>query len=723
MAFRSGLVVFALVLIASFQSVLTRKRVNSDDSQLNVLVNQLVNVKGIERCNILIDSHFKSQVVGKIHAKLAKLLPVMSIEDSKKVQWAKYKRKRLYYASTSKDPRKRPHILNCVSGNSLVIFFHQPSNQHRFHQSMKRFQDALVQPASVPKLLVIAVTNKSLKSYRTPLHRLFKTFNMVDVEILEISESVRARKSKKKNGMKQNLHSFSVHGFNPFTRIYKKQRLTKRVEWFQMKTMNLRGFKIKTEMYSFVNKRVLNNKTFSLTSEFFNDKSKFATALKSLMNITYIYEENEASQDLIFSETYCVRLSTAIALKPHLLDIVHIYTPVIFDTYVKINFMDFLLFFSLMLITVLVLNFLSGFGEFHHRTWSPFAIFKMLLGKENPTGVTGSLLETFLFILISFTGIFFSNEFSNAVTSILRPITIERHLNTFEDIKDCNLTMHLLREPPTVGINGYSLENPILKSNVKYHKTYLYENGSFQLLFNATSRMLHSFDTSVSFSEGPRSMKLFGPTIQVDGRALIKRSGMSESKYISSCPLKPFSPYNERMSDIYWRFYEVGFHNLMNFTAYVTEVNKYIRHEYFLKTQQDVDDSHEIEINFCLIYCGILLFGSILAISILIVEILLARSLSTNQTRNRVSFKDDAHFVCYMAEFFELEEPAENTITKEENAKESVQLTDESLQVQNENCTEERCEEESTNEIVVSETFDVDTSILSKDSANDPREF
>lgn len=708
MATRSVLVVFSLALILSLQIVVARKRVNPDDSKYEILVNRLANVKGIERCNVLLNRFVKSRVVAdELQTKLVKYLPTMSINHTTQLRWEKYQRKKLYPISAREKSHVRPDILNCASRNSLLICFYQPSSQNHFYQSMKWFRDTMVQPASTPKVLIVAVTNKPLTSYKTPLHGFFQRYTTVDVEILEISKSV-GKSKKKGNGLKrQSSHGFSVHQYNPFTRIYKKQRLTKKVKLFQAKTMDLHGSKIKLfNATSFKSKQVLNSKTYSSTPEMFNHKSKFAMALKSLMNVTYIYDK-AINADLMFFDGFLTKsvLLRAIVLKPHLLAIRHIYTPVIFDTQVQVHLTGFLLFFPLMLAAVLMLNLLSKFSQFNPRTWSPLAIFKMLLGQENPTGTTGSLLETLLFILISFTGIFFSNEFSNAVTGILNPIAIERHFNTFEDIRESNITMHLWSEPLNRTIDGHSFENPILKSQVKYHKTYLCNNNTRATVINAVCEMFSSPNTSISFPASPISLRLFGSTIRIDGRTLIKRSGLSELKLVISYPVKLFSPYHERMSDIYWRFYESGFHNTMNLTTHVVKLHKHIRNQYFLKNpQQDIHDSDELDINFCPIYCGILLLGSILAIFVLIVEILLAPSSSTIETRNRVSIEDDPNFIRFEAEFYELEE-TENTRAEMENEGNSVGAIDGgSPQLLNETTSGGLTQEEPTSETVPLET-------------------
>lgn len=615
------LLLFApLALFILFFRVGYSKNLSTDESKCDLLVRQLVDLKGIEKCCIFDDRKVKSRIIDSLKTKLTKLSPMVSLVNNGKLasNWKKFVKK-ISVSSVPKywtKSREEQGILNTASGDTLLVFAYNPQkDQKSFEHNVRRAYYGLARYTCLPKLLLISMTNKAQVSYRRTFNFLTRTVRIVDVDILEISRVAKKKKGKKS---KISSHHFTVHQCNPFSRVYEKRKLAKTNKWFQSKLMNLHGYSIFIKPLHFPDDRVfLNNKSFvAATANSWNENSKMGVTFRSLMNFTYKYNYNY--QDITFIEVYLDPYRRIATLKPSMFQTVDIYTPVIFDTSIEVKLLNFLMSFPLILVIALLLKLISRLSDFDSQTWSIVAVFKMLLGLDNPTGKTNSFLESALFILISIAGVFYSNEFSEAATSILNPIKLERHFGSFNDMKESNLTIHLYDNLVSYSKYCGRIENPIRTSKIK---TKLQENS----IVDEIGEMLCSTKIAVSKAESPAFVPFFGAAIRVDGATLARKSGLIELKRVVALRVKSFSPYNERMSELYWRFHESGFHNLDK-KELINEIKKHVANQYYSKKSPNpTDDFENGASGFSYVLFMILLVGSVSAIIALIVEILIFR--------------------------------------------------------------------------------------------------
>lgn len=518
-----------------------------------------------------------------------------------------------------------------ASGNTLLVFAYDPQRgESIFISHLNVVYCSLARITSIPKILLVSVTNKAQVSYRKIFDFLLKPARIVDVDILEISSKV-AKKNKRK-APKSNDHHFTVHQYNPFSRIYRKSKLTRAMRWFEPKLMNLHGHKILTNpCLSEDSIFYLNGENVRFKLPTLYENSKLGVTFRSLMNFTY-RNTSSGNEDIRFSEVFLEPYRYDVAtLKPSLFAFLYVYTPVINDTSVEVNVLNFLIFFPLMLAIALLLKLTSKLSGFVPQTWSILAIFRMLLGLDNPTGRMSSILESAFFILISFTGIFYSNEFSEAATSILNPIKLERHFNSFPDVRASNLTICLHENLISYHRHYGRIENLIRTAKV---------NITIQddFIFYEVAKMLSSNGIAVSKPENPGFVPIFRGDIQADGVTLARKCGLTENKWIASLRVQQYSPYVERMSELYWRFYKSGFYNLDE-PKFIHKIEKHIIMQYHLrKSQRPADNNLENDADFfSYILLLILLIGSALAVIALAVEILIHKIVSRHAEQPKVA--------------------------------------------------------------------------------------
>lgn len=111
-----------------------------------------------------------------------------------------------------------------------------------------------------------------------------------------------------------------------------------------------------------------------------------------------------------------------------------------------------------------------------------------------------------------------------------------------------------MMEPVTeVTFLGVKYDNPIVSSKLNYK--IIDENSSKPLLMG---EMVNHKNISVSVPINS-ALKSYGAKIAMDGKLCVRRSDLLEYLHLYSYRMRDFSPYFERISDVYWRFFEYGF--------------------------------------------------------------------------------------------------------------------------------------------------------------------
>lgn len=615
MAVKASYFVLALVIIfSSWNSVLGKNR-NYLNLKLELLVNRLTNnySKGIEKCIVFADFPESNNIVDQLQAKLSRSLQVMLIKLAKNLNLNNYRKpvisKIPRYYSVSREVRG---ILNQAGGSTILICIFNERNPRYLIKKIREIYRNLAQPENIPKVLLISLADRAQARYRTAFKFFNKSvYNITDVEIVEISSSASRRKRNNNRVLKRRRtsHDFVVHQYNPFTMIYKKQKLSRRVKFFQPKTANLHGHSLLINK-NYERRRV--NKTF------LGENSNLMTFLRGTMNFTFKDDLYTAGVDLLLCERQIASYeANAAFLKPNQLQTVFLCTPVILDDFVELNLMDFVKFFPLIFLFAFLLKLCGKYSEFNPHTWSEIETFKMLLGLDNPTGLTKSLFESTLFIFVSFTGFFFSNELSEAATNILNPFQIERQFKTYSDLTESNITVGLPDFPSRNSIYGIPCENPIFTSKVRYL--------AGRATFDDYLQMLICRNMSVYQYECCLMDDFFPKGIVINGQTLARRADLTVSKDVVSIIVSRFSPYLERMSDLYWRFYESGFRHTMKVKEALrkqTDIRRFIEYKYYYLTQcHEHDDSDRVISEISYVLHGILIIGSTSALSLLIAEL------------------------------------------------------------------------------------------------------
>lgn len=541
-----------LLLLAAFPCDTLRKnrgkntKEHSNRLPANRLINQLSKLEGFKTCNLYIDKNVKSsKMTDLLQKQLAKMFPTTTI-GKKNLQISKFKRKPFSKMINSRK-REQRGLLNSASGNSIFIaVVGWVAKYPTFLSNLSNAYFTLALPSSIPKVLVISVTKKK-RVYR----RVFKyltSAGIIDVEILEIS-----RRNRKVRGyLKRDSVSLTLHKCNPFLKSLKKRALGRNVKWFEDKFRNLNGLKLRTrnegEVYSY---KVFGKKTVKAYTG--GPKSLLATHFMTSMNMSFKIVGSNDDCDLILIDDPLIGDSAFYPrLKPFMLVTSQLYTPIIYDSQFCTN-VDYFYFYLLMtLLTLLLLRVCCTIGRFDRRTWSSYEVLKMLFGLSNSRNPL-LFIESALFCLISLCGICVANFFSETVTDSLVPVEEERVFHTFADLRDNNVTLYLQFEPGTVQMESRH-ENPIISSNVSYQ---VESDNAIRMRFLMV-KMLNSKNMSIAMVEMSK-FALYDSKVVSNGKVLARRSDMREYSYVTSFLILEYSPYFERLSDLYWRFEECGF--------------------------------------------------------------------------------------------------------------------------------------------------------------------
>lgn len=619
----------ALVVVRLISTSYCHKQITNDELNNNckLLASALANVRGIHKCYIFVERHIKNRAIDQLIVELAKVIPTLPIKNiNKKFKASRYRSKpdALKGIKSYSISREQKGLINRATANTVFIYVFADNTPNSLDRNLRYCQLLLSQPSNNPKILLVHITKIIRKPlYYQQIHRyVFQKYQMLDVDIVELLQPAKKRRAKRylsKN--RQSRHGFTIYQCNPLNCRHKKHRRpNKHIKWFQTRAINLHGHVIFINHVPYTALRGRMIKTILYDKNLINEKSRFGEILKRTMNFTYKYSSDLKSQDLGFPEQPVVDYDGIICLKANSPQTSYICTPIINDQHFTVNLINFVICFPLILLFAFLMKPFAKFSGFEPKTWSFLAVFKMLIGLDNPTGVTHSFMESTLFVLISITGIFFSNEFSEAAMSILNPITIERQFNNWQDLQASNLTVYIMYKPKTNTTHRLHMENVILESKVDYRVS-----DDINDIIALTTKMFYSSNIAQYQAEGPSFAPNLGSTISVDGRILAKRSGVSEYSWVVSYRVKDYSCYLERMSDVYWRFGEVGFHNYMRCYEELTAVNRALVETCLAagggSSLSEEDEVNELENNDIVIFC-ILNVGSVLAIIVLAIELL-----------------------------------------------------------------------------------------------------
>lgn len=244
-------------------------------------------------------------------------------------------------------------------------------------------------------------------------------------------------------------------------------------------------------------------------------------------------------------------------LKPNSIHSSYVFALIIHDTHYNVELQQLILFIPSLVAAVTLVKICNRLGEFNLYTWSFVNIFKMFLGLENSSGAINSMLEAWLFILVSITGFFFSNEISEAATNLLNAERVELKFHRLSNLAASNLTLLVTLHPSkSFRVDNDAIEEERLKANVRFRRVYHGENitKSYRDLFSTRQ-------CAMTFLKSPLVIPWVVDTFNFGGRPEVKITSLVVSKPVASLRIKAFSPYYERISELSWRFVETGDHN------------------------------------------------------------------------------------------------------------------------------------------------------------------
>lgn len=591
------------------------KRNRNNKLLLTRLTKQLSKVKGFKTCNLYLDARLKSTQIGDmLQSELTKSFPIMTIGKSKRFQITKFKRRSIARLMRSKK-REQRGLMNCASGNAIliaIVAWEKISSTFSFSSKLTEVYRTLALKSSVPKVLVVSITSKK-HDYR----RLFKhlaSSQIIDVDILEISKSNR----KVKRFLKAGKVDFTVQKFNPFFKSYAKEKMGKNVTWFETKLRNLNGLKLLYEepSGSFCNRcRVWGRKVVKWYSD--GPKSYLSSHFRSSMNITFacarLSDKFHISLEINQLGRYALHYTS---LKSFELEKLEIYTPMIYDRQSSVNIEYFMFYSMAVVLTLMLLQICCIIGSFDGRTWSPYEVVKMLFGFSNSRNPSKRLVESALFCLISLCGICIANFLSDVVTDMLVPIEEEHMFNTFVDLRDSNITLYLCYNPVAQNDEMGMYKNPIILSNVSYQVEANDDLGIVHFM----GIMVNYRNMSVSVPSNNR-ISIYNAKIVIDSKLLARRSDLAERLDLTSYEMKEYSPYYDRISDLYWRFSECGFSNVnkmvLTYYRYLTEQ---LLEESVLINKEFKEDSESVDNSISDVLILILSIGVLVSLVALLVE-------------------------------------------------------------------------------------------------------
>lgn len=582
-------------------------KLNSDQLHVNMLSKQLSSLKDIRRCVIYVENDAKSTKVSELLlSKIAKDMSIVILSCKLSSLSVKFPRIEFNKRNNSKycKCREQTRILNFATQNTLFVYVYAPAGDDKpAPDGLALLYKAIAMSTSLPKLLLVAVTRSTLhRHYRTTFASLAND-GIVDAQVLEISDL----KSKRK--IKGHSHRFTVHTCNPFSKVCKSGKLTRGVRWFESKPLsNIHGHTIESSYKGrFEKSQKLRTNRISNRREFIEvdrlgETNEVAMFMQTTMNFTFQRVNSShggAHFHFPMKNVFVVYRNSQIYLRPIEFNVKQLYTPVINDLVSQASAINFGLHFVLLGAALLMLYIFSVFGTFDKRLWAPMSIVRSLLGLTNSQNPKSNG-ERALYYLVIVCGFFFAIEMSQGVTDFLVPEEVERKFDNFDDLRNNNLTIILMRGPRQRGLfrefGQYKNAWETSRVNCTVCKRTSYSDSVKEM--QLINEMMHHKNTCVSVSFSPNNVKKYGPSVRLDFEVLGRRSCLTEEVCIVSYFLQPYSPFYERLSSLYWQFKEKGFDNfhLLKYNVLANLSNYRILYSSQLVEQREEHDIAETSI-------------------------------------------------------------------------------------------------------------------------------
>lgn len=193
-------------------------------------------------------------------------------------------------------------------------------------------------------------------------------------------------------------------------------------------------------------------------------------------------------------------------------------------------------------------------------TFTPLSIVEMIFGNGNARNPITKIEIIFFYCLITI-GFFFGTDLTSGLTSITFTYKNEKALESFEDLRNNNITIILSTN--RMDSVAKHIRRYIIDSKVKYEifpiKSLKVDKITIPDYFSELVRRT-LFSKNLSFSNyfieiiGVR----FPKYILINNEQVAQVSSLKETEYIKVWFMNFFSPFVDRFSDVYWRVVETG---------------------------------------------------------------------------------------------------------------------------------------------------------------------
>lgn len=390
------------------------------------------------------------------------------------------------------------------------------------------------------RVLVISIRQAITK--RTNLKEIFTCcyskfrFNFDAVSItLQSSESSIALRCK-------------VHQYNPFTKNYTVNVYRQGVKWFsdETKELNRAAFKIgllkrKQKLCSLCKHRL----------GLMFDLIKTMNGTPALR----MHKSGGKLPDVVFPEYRLLPFSGGWKyIKPNKFQSGRLFVPVFRSVKVNYDFSEFFKALALLTLITTIFFVVSRLAHFDSNTWSVLAILEMITGNSNARNPL-TRAEVWAFFTMILVGFYFGVDLVTGLTSTVLVEETEVKLESYDDVKIHNLTLHL-----TMYVAGDFLRKPSFKqirdldiSIVKQQDLNLTTTAK-QIDYRKNLIRQIISGKNVSFANTWfQSQEALPKRFIVNHKVQAELSDITLWQDVLSCVLPPTSLFVERLSDLRWR--------------------------------------------------------------------------------------------------------------------------------------------------------------------------
>ncbi|XP_034180315.2 uncharacterized protein LOC117604409 [Osmia lignaria lignaria] len=371
---------------------------------INQPIQQLLNTTKFSDVHLLVHDPYKnkSEVIDGIYKTVAEILPTT------------------YIFLNNSIPAKLPSIY--TSHETLLLFIYFSNNCPNLQES-KNITDTITSNNNTPKVLLVTVLEEENCNFLSFLEQMWKN-HILDVMILEVPK------------FKEDQTVIMIHQYNPFSKIYDRQRYTSSVEWFPNKLKNLYGYPVKAyvrqKASTLIPKTYYQGSTQNITIG--GADAKTWDAITQTLNFTpnllfyelpqtglgefrrkydidimmislpFFKDENYISNDVgytlpLFFETWCP-----------VVPIVYQYETLITRAVISI---------AISFIVTLIVWRISIILKFDQKSWRPLEIFGLLIATSVSMKPKRLIEKTIFLGLILLSSIYSTNLYSDLTTSRL----------------------------------------------------------------------------------------------------------------------------------------------------------------------------------------------------------------------------------------------------------------------------------------------------------------